>query len=788
MIQRYSYILGGQVQGVGFRPFVYRTAQRLNLTGLVGNTSDGVLIEIQGEGYALDEFELALKKDLPPLAHIVSCQRKDLSIVVDEQKFRIVPSQGHSGHTVLVSPDVATCADCLKDIHNPENRRYGYAFTNCTNCGPRYTITRSIPYDRAVTTMSCFPLCPKCKAEYEDPTNRRFHAQPNACPICGPHLWIAIPHSSVLREKDESNCLKKIAQDLAQGKIVAVKGLGGFLLACDARNIAAVMELRRRKDRPHKSLAVMVLDLAAARCLAHMTPDEEALLTGVEHPIVVLAQQGATDPLPQEIAPDLHSIGVMLPYTPLHQLLLEEFAQIVGSKHTPALVMTSGNARGEPIALGNREAIERLESIADIFLLHNRDILIRNDDSVVRMLPPLHKHQTAALQFLRRARGFVPRPVDMIALKESSCILAVGAELKNTFCIVRSNQAFVSQHIGDLDNPETFTFLQETVYHLINLLEVRPEVIVRDKHPDYLSSVFAENFAHDHKVPILKMQHHFAHIYAVLAEYQYEEPALGLALDGTGLGDDGTIWGGELLFVHPARVNSQNPTPGRRLGRLSPFPLPGGDQAVREPWRLVSGFFALADIQEKPDFLDKTQLAMHQMILEMIKKKPHSLGSYCPMTSSCGRLFDAVSALLGICETITYEGQAAICLEQAQENTSEVIPNFLQENDLLELDTQKLFQYIYNLHKKGKSSGELARLFHLILSENLAEMVGIVAKKMGVKTVALAGGVLFNVTIAQHLTDALYRRGLQPLLPHQLPSGDGGLSLGQADWGRRVML
>ena len=538
-MKRHGYIIGGQVQGVGFRPFVYRAATRLRLTGHVGNTSDGVRVEVQGTDEALAAFAHALEHELPPLARITSLRREELPLADGEAAFAIAHSEGHHGHAVLVSPDVATCGNCLADMRDPANRRYRYPFTNCTDCGPRYTITHSIPYDRATTSMSCFPLCPDCAAEYNDPLDRRFHAQPNACPVCGPKVWLASapegdPRIPGPELAEGQRAIERTAAALRAGNIVAVKGLGGFHLVCDATSAEAIALLRERKCRPHKSLAIMVPDLETARRVACVSDAEAAVLASSERPIVVLASRGA---LPPAIAPDVGSIGVMLPYTPLHHLLLEAFAAL---SPLPALVMTSGNAGGEPISLGNREALARLRHIADLFLFHNRDILIRADDSVVRVesspgeyfstdnnpqyypqknsIPsassPSRPNGTSAgipspsaknlegwgagggnlssenalpresppLHFFRRARGFVPRPLEL-PRDAGRCVLATGGELKNTLCLTRGKDAFLSQHVGDLKNLETFEFFQNMAEHLGGLLEVKPEAIVCDLHP-----------------------------------------------------------------------------------------------------------------------------------------------------------------------------------------------------------------------------------------------------------------------------------------------------------------
>lgn len=837
-MRRHGYIIGGQVQGVGFRPFVYRAATRHGLTGHVGNTSDGVRVEVQGSDEALTAFAHALEHGLPPLARITSLRREELPLADGETAFAIAHSKGRHGHAVLVSPDVATCGNCLADMRDPANRRYRYPFTNCTDCGPRYTITRSIPYDRATTSMSCFPLCPDCAAEYNDPLDRRFHAQPNACPACGPKVWLAAapegdPRIPGPELAEGQHAIERTAAALRAGNIVAVKGLGGFHLVCDAASAEAVALLRERKRRPHKSLAIMVPDLETARRVAHVSDAEASALTSSERPIVVLASRGV---LPPAIAPDEDSIGVMLPYTPLHHLLLEAFAAL---SPLPALVMTSGNAGGEPISLGNREALARLRHIADLFLLHNRDILIRADDSVVRVEPlpetgfstdnnpqcypqkngipsacspslpdgaPAGLPSTSAenvegeagnfssgsllreappLHFFRRARGFVPRPLEL-PRDAGRCVLATGAELKNTLCLTRGKDAFLSQHVGDLKNLETFAFFQEMAEHLGGLLEVKPEAVVCDLHPDYLST----SYALDSGLPVLRLQHHFAHVYGVLAENGHDAPALGLALDGTGYGTDGTIWGGELLFVDPKAAREERY--GGRIGRLAPFPLPGGEAAIREPWRIASGFMGLPEAEGlRGRFAEGMHAllrvdgkrAVHDAILEMVRREA------TPMTSSCGRLFDAVSALLGLCPSVTYEGQAAIRLEAYQDlsvTTSAPFP-IRERGGLLELDTAAFFLHLLELRRAGVPVPDLARRFHLGLTEGLAELALSGARRCGVRTVALSGGVFHNRTIALLLPEALARRGLVPLTHHALPPGDGGLSYGQAAWASHVL-
>lgn len=829
VLVRRKFTVSGQVQGVGFRPFVYRMAVERALTGTVRNTAAGVFIEVQGDAPSVNGFGHDLIHRLPPLAQVVSCTHADIAPVQGEAGFRIVTSgDGGAGHEVLISPDVATCDDCLADMNDPDNPRHLYPFTNCTNCGPRYTITRSIPYDRDKTAMACFPLCPQCAAEYENPLDRRFHAQPNACPACGPRVWYVdgapqgpAPHTAPGAFPETGRpagvpAVRALASALARGRIAAVKGLGGFHLVCDAGSSAAVGELRRRKHRPHKPLAIMVPDLNAARRIAEVSAAEETLLAGRERPIVLCRARdgragGAPDHLPGTpaassaapppdasappspcapvaalVSPDTPYVGLMLPYTPLHHVLLRLYGALLPQDRVPALVMTSGNAGGEPICLGNREALRRLSAIADVFLLHDRDILIRTDDSVVRVNPA-----TGAPQFLRRARGFTPRP--MFLPDNGPCVLAMGPELKNTLCVTRGDKAFVSQHIGDMHNLETLGFHREIAAHLPRILQVTPKAVVRDLHPDYMTSAEAQQSG----LPVLTLQHHFAHVHAVLAENRHTGPALGLALDGTGHGDDGTIWGGELLYVDNLTLNHQ------RLGRLARIPLPGGEAAIREPWRIAQGLLWQLGLRDparsgaRPwPWLDRHGQAA-TLLPRLLER-----GVNTPLTSSCGRLFDAVAALLGLCDAVTYEGQAAIRLEHAQDAPTPHGDNhdaFLAHaypcplcatrdgGDTLVLDTRVLFRAVHADWARGAPPGEVARRFHAGLVAGLTDMVAAVAGLMDVPVVALSGGVLHNLTLAVHLPQALAARGLSVLTHAELPPGDGCISLGQAAWARRTL-
>ncbi|MDD4701116.1 MAG: carbamoyltransferase HypF [Desulfovibrio sp.] len=873
---RRAFVASGQVQGVGFRPFVYRLAHEGGLTGTVGNTSEGVRMEVQGPEAEVGRFGLRLQAELPPLARLTALRQGDMPPVAEEHAFVIVQSSGQAGHNVLVSPDVGVCADCLADMADPKNPRYGYAFTNCTNCGPRYTITRSIPYDRAVTSMSCFPLCPRCAAEYGNPADRRFHAQPVACPVCGPVFWfvdkndvaaggtLPLAARSCTGGANAGSCedtavaqakealsragLASSGKVLLEGGILAIKGLGGFQLACDARNERALILLRERKNRPHKPLALMVRDIETIRTFCDLRPEHEALLVSPEKPIVLCPrrEQEGPDALPRQVAPDTRQVGFMLPGTPLHSVLFDWLA--AHAPQPPVLVMTSANAAGEPICLGNREALERLPHLADAWLLHDRDILVRVDDSVITLqpqtgpvaagVPPVTAQPGRSEPlFYRRARGYVPRPVFLAdstgeaaatggeagqeagrganveagaraveAGADTPCVLGTGAELKATCCLTRGNEAFVGQHVGDLENPAILGFYEEVVAHLEKLLEVSPKALVCDLHPDFLSTRYAEARATREGLPLWRLQHHAAHAASVLAENACFVPALALCLDGTGLGDDGTVWGGELLFM-----DLDSPE-WRRLGRLAPFALPGGDAAVREPWRIAQalarqavefGHLDAAAAQAAAPWLAEHAQASHA-VDEMLTR-----GINCPATSSCGRLFDAVAAQLGLCLTTTYEGQAAIRLEDAANRAEGPLGAVLagradvanmrqasgmvwpvgmaERNGLLEMDSAGLFARVAESVAAGMPVAEVAGRFHLGLAMALACMAGRAARSLGITTVGLSGGVMQNAIMARLLPQALGCFGLKALTHHELPPGDGGLSLGQAVWGRRML-
>ncbi|GHU96197.1 carbamoyltransferase HypF [Deltaproteobacteria bacterium] len=780
LIIRRVFTATGQVQGVGFRPFVYRLAREEELTGSVGNTSDGVRVEVQGESSRVGRFAVRLRKEAPPLARIVSLDAEDKPPLPDEKGFVITASCGRAGHNVLVSPDVGICAACLADMCDPANRRYAYPFANCTNCGPRYTITRVTPYDRATTTMSCFPLCPDCAAEYANPADRRFHAQPISCPVCGPRLWFVakgLPESGPTAE-NQRNALARAGNTLLCGGILAFKGLGGFQLVCNARDISALRELRRRKSRPHKPFALMVGDVAVAQTLCDLTPEHEALLQSPEKPIV-LCPRASGGELPAEVGPDMKGVGLMLPCTPLHAALFNWLA--ARAAVPPMLVMTSGNAGGEPICLGNREAVTRLVDMADAWLLHDMDILSRVDDSVLALQPTMSGAGAAAPLFFRRARGYVPTPVFLPG--DGPCVLGAGAELKSAVCLTRGTAAFVGQHIGDLENPATLAFYKEVATRLETLLEIQPKAIVCDLHPDFLSTRYALARAAGEGLPVMRLQHHAAHAASVLAENNCYEAALVLCIDGAGLGGDGTVWGGEVIFMDIAAAR------WRRVGRLAPFPLPGGDAATREPWRIAlalrkrCGAQGLLPSEQGEKGHARAEAAVREMLVRNLN---------CPLTSSCGRLFDAVAAQLNLCRTTTYEGQAAVRLEGVADaallENSACLPLPVTERDgLLTLDSIALFDRVVTAQRDNEPVAAIAAWFHASLARGLADMAANAARACGVDKVGLSGGVMQNAIMARLLPRFLEERGLTSLAHHALPPGDGGLSLGQAVWGRRML-
>lgn len=731
----------GLVQGVGFRPFVYGLAVRLGLSGRVLNDGAGVSAEVQGTGENVAAFLAALRIEAPPLARIDEVAAADLPPDPTLQGFIIGHSEAATGAgSVLtgVAPDAAVCPACLAELFDPQDRRYRYPFLNCTRCGPRYTITRRLPYDRPQTSMAGFPLCPTCAGEYADPADRRFHAQPVACPACGPKL---------------SHAVEDVLAFLRAGKIVALKGLGGFHLACDARNNDAVGRLRRVKQRNAKPFAIMVAGAASAARFVAFDDDERTLLQSPARPVVVGRRREDASDLSPDIAPGLAWLGVMLPYTPLHYLLFHEAAgRPVGTGWLQApqeltLVMTSANPGGEPLAVGNEEAARRLAGIADVVVDHDRDIIIRADDSVMRKT-------AGAPAFLRRARGFVPAPIKLSRPQPPT--LAVGGHLKNAVCVTRGDEAFLSQHIGDLDNAATLVFFEETVAHLLHVLDVTPQIVAHDLHPDFLSTRYAEGLG----IPCVPVQHHHAHIGAVLAEHQIDRPAAGLALDGFGLGSDGGAWGGELLFVDGGRFE--------RLGRLAPLAQPGGDVAARQPWRMAAAaLHRMGRAEEIP--LRFSASGPADGVRRMLDK-----GLNAPLTSSCGRWFDAACGLLGVRATAGYEGEAPMALESLVRRP--FCDGTPWRIDGGELDLTPLLQRLLSVG----SAETGADLFHGGLTAALIAWTLPELRARDLDFVVLSGGCLMNAVLAEGLAAGFAAQGVRVLLPRLAPANDGGLALGQA--------
>ena len=754
----------GQVQGVGFRPFVYRLAHELALGGSVCNDGDGVAIELQGVPDAVAAFLDRLQSEAPPLARVHSVACDPLPVTVAADRFVIAGSQGGRSATAI-TPDTAVCPDCLTELFAPSDRRYRYPLINCTNCGPRYTITRALPYDRPNTSMAGFTMCPQCQSEYDDPLDRRFHAQPTACARCGPPIAL---FGRDRRRVNGDPCAATAAR-IKRGQIVAIKGLGGFHLVCDARNARAVAALRQRKQREEKPFAVMVASLASLPLLADVTEHEARLLAARERPIVLLRKRRGCDELLPGVAPGLAWLGVMLPYTPLHYLLFHEAAgrprgaAWLEAPHALTLVMTSANPHDEPLVKDNEEAFARLGGIADAFLMHDRDIVIRCDDSVARSLDAgWHPASGApALQLTRRARGYTPQAIRLDRAYPSA--LALGPMLKNTVCVIRGDEAFLSQHLGDLDNRATCDAFEHTVDHLLHVLEVKPAIVARDLHPDFQSSAHAARLAAERGIPCLAVQHHHAHIAAIVAEHRIDGPVLGLALDGVGLGEDGGIWGGELMRVAGTHF--------QRLGHLSELKLPGGDGAAREPWRMAAA--ALHEIGRGDEIERRFPGFPGEAVREMLEK-----GVRSPRTSSMGRWFDAVAGLYAIKPKAAFEGQAAMLLEGLAEQHGPAAP----WHDAIEitldhqLDLRPLFSRLIDIPDPARG----AAVFHATLAAGLAEWSERAAHAHGLFRVALGGGCFLNRVLSRSVRALLEARGLEVLEARLAPPNDGGVALGQA--------
>ncbi len=726
----------GRVQGVGFRPHIYALARRFGLTGWVLNDPQGVLIEVQG--VAIDAFRAALAGEAPPLARIDAVECASARPILDETDFVIRHSESAGTIATGIGPDATVCPACLAELFDPADRRYRYAFLNCTHCGPRYTITHQLPYDRPQTALAGFPLCPDCLKEYRDPADRRFHAQPTACPTCGPRL---------------SHQPEVILAALRGGRIVAIKGLGGFHLVCDATRADAVERLRRVKQRNGKPFALMVANANSAARHVRMDADETSLLESVARPIVLLRRREESSGPPADIAPGLAWLGVMLPYTPLHYLLFHEAAgrpdgsDWLCKPQDLTLVMTSANPGGEPLAITNGEAHERLAGIADLIVDHDRDIVIRADDSVVRKL-------AGAPAFLRRGRGHVPEPIRLA--RPVPPVLALGGHLKATVCITRGDEAFLSQHIGDLDNAATLGFLEETVAHLLHILGVEPVAVAHDKHPDFQTTRFAERSG----LPAIAVQHHHAHVAAVMAEHRLDGPVLGLALDGFGLGEGGQSWGGEMLVVGGFAVE--------RIGHLGHLAQPGGDVAARQPWRMAAA--ALARMGRADEIVPR--FAGHgpaDGVRRMIER-----GINAPPTSSCGRWFDAACGLLGVRAVAGFEGEAPMVLESLVRRPRVAEGAWRIEDGVLDL-TPLLERLL-----STDDAVDGAELFHGTLAAALVDWTLAELRARGLSRVVLSGGCLMNAVLAEELAAGFRAAGVDALLPRLAPANDGGLSLGQA--------
>jgi len=745
----------GVVQGVGFRPFVYNLARRLALDGWVRNTSAGVEIEAFGAAEALEELGRALRSGAPPLARI---ERIEVEACDGDglEGFHVLPSREAAGGAALVPADVAVCAACLRELFDPGDRRHRYPFINCTHCGPRLTIIESMPYDRPRTTMAAFEMCRQCSAEYRDPQDRRFHAQPIACPACGPSLWL---ESGGERVAEGEAALGEARRRLAGGEIVAVKGLGGFHLACDAADETPVRRLRERKGRGDKAFAVMFADLASLSAVAVVSDDARAAVERRDRPIVVLDRlEGAR--LAPSVAPGQRTVGALLPYTPLHYLLLER-----GAGMPTALVMTSGNRSDEPIAADNDEARRTLGGIADALLMHDRRIHQRCDDSVQRLF-------RGADYPLRRARGRVPDPIPLPIA--SPPLLAVGAELKNTFCLVRHGQAFLGPHIGDLGNDDSLRFFEAAVTHFEGLFQVQPRLLACDSHPDYLATRYAAARAERDGLPLTRVQHHHAHIAACLAEWSIaaDEPAIGIAFDGTGYGEDGTVWGGEVLL---ADLRS-----ARRLGHLAYVPLPGGEAAVRSPWRVALAWLARAGVAWEEDLppVAHASPTERDVVGRMLQPEALRLGLNAPPTSSVGRLFDAAAALIGVRQEVLDEAQAAVELEAiADRATGEA---YAFDFDGPTFDASPAIRAIVADLRRRTPPPVIAARFHNAVAAAVVEACRRARRMTGVRRVALSGGVWQNMLLLERTVAGLEDDEFEVLVHRQVPANDGGIALGQA--------
>jgi hydrogenase maturation protein HypF len=754
---RKSIRVRGVVQGVGFRPFVYRLATEEHLGGFIGNDTDGVIIELEGSQGSFEAFLFRLTSETPPLARIDSVATSDLQ-PAGETTFRIVASEVLGRVSTGIPADAATCSDCLRELLDPADRRYRYPFLNCTNCGPRFTITRRIPYDRPQTSMAVFPMCSECQAEYDDPLNRRFHAQPNACWKCGPQVWLESPDGLRIESGDP---VAESIERLLRGDILAIKGIGGFHLTVDATSEQAVTRLRDRKHRYGKPLAIMVRDLDTARLTCKLIPEEESLLQTPTRPIV-LSQAQAENGVAPSVAPGIPCLGIYLPYAPLQHLLFAD-------PRVKVLVMTSANLSDEPIAIDNDEARQRLGNIADAFLMHNREILQRCDDSVAAIVD-------GAPQLIRRARGYVPLAIPLPL--DASPLLAVGGHLKNVFALARGKFVYQSQHLGDLENPTGLEFFEHSLRHLMHTFEIEPQTVVHDLHPGYLSTSWAKQFASDRNLRLIAVQHHHAHIAACIAEHAITGPVIGLSLDGTGYGTDGRIWGGEVLICSLYSFD--------RFAHIDYVPMPGGEAAIREPWRMAFAHLRAAGFSddEARELTGATDQEA-RLLSRMIER-----GINSPLTSSLGRLFDAVAAVILNRRKVDYDAQAAIELEgiaisePATLDAMDYIPELRPAN--AQIGSHNIF-HVHHLWRalvrdvrEGVPQGEIAARFHSGVARGFIGAAVGARQSTGIIQVALSGGCMHNRRLAHLLRCGLEEEGFQVFQHRQVSPGDGGLSYGQA--------
>jgi hydrogenase maturation protein HypF len=741
----------GIVQGVGFRPFVYQLAQRLDLKGWVRNTTAGVDIQIDGSQNALQDFVQSLRVEAPPLAQIDEIHITNLA-ANGYKEFQIQESRSIADAFQPISPDVAICDECLRELFDPADRHYRYPFVNCTHCGPRFTIIQDLPYDRPNTTMAGFAMCPDCAREYADPANRRYHAQPVSCPKCGPRIWLEIGDEVV---NDQEEALRRVRNLIASGEIVAIKGLGGFHIACDANNTDAVGKLRERKMRPDKPFALMMADVEAVMRNCWIDTYELQILKNQTRPILLL-QRRATAEIAENVAPGQSTLGVMLPYTPLHYLLLEREQGIPGT-----WVMTSGNRGEEPIITDNEEAKRVLGPICSAFLMHDRPIQTRCDDSVLRVEP-----DSQSISPIRRARGFAPRPVRLPW--STPPIFTAGAELKNTFCLAKDEYAFISQHIGDLQNYETLRTYEEGIQQFEHLFRIKPQAIAYDLHPDYLSTRYALKRAEREGIPAIGVQHHHAHIASCMAEHGLEDqPIIGLSFDGTGYGTNGTIWGGEVLVADYKNF--------RRAFHLNTVCMPGGDLAVKQPWRLALAWLQQLGIAWKAD-LPPVQAGSKEGLFAVAKQL--EMHTNAPLTSSMGRLFDAVAALIGVRSEVTYEGQAAIELENLVDLNEKTVYTFAIIGDAI--DPWTVIRSILADWHRQIPNEKIAARFHNAVADLALDVSLLLRSQEGIQRVALSGGVWQNMTLLTAACQRLESAGFEAFTHHQVPANDGGIALGQA--------